>query len=145
LMTELPRERLALALNAVAAMDFMMGITKAYVSERKAFGQQIAKFQNTRFKMAKLQTQLRLNRALMKECLELFAEGKLDAATASMAKFSASEAQCHMADKCLQLFGGYGYMKEYPIARAYADARIQKIYGGTSEIMLELVARDLFS
>ena len=145
LMTELPRERLALALNAVAAMDFMMGITKEYVSERKAFGQQIAEFQNTRFKMAKLQTQLKLNRAFMKECLKLFAEGKLDAATASMAKFSASEAQCHMADECLQLFGGYGYMKEYPIARAYADARIQKIYGGTSEIMLELVARDLFS
>lgn len=145
LMTELPRERLALAMNAVAAMDFMMDITKEYVTERKAFGKQISEFQNTRFKMAKLQTELRLNRAFMKECMELFSNNMLDAATASMAKVSASEAQCHMADECLQLFGGYGYMKEYPISRAYADARIQKIYGGTSEIMLELIARDLFS
>ncbi|MEC8152764.1 MAG: acyl-CoA dehydrogenase family protein [Pseudomonadota bacterium] len=145
LMTELPRERLALAMSAVAAMEYMMDITKKYVSERKAFGKELSTFQNTRFKMAKLQTELRLNKAFIKECVELFAEGKLDAATASMAKVAATEAQCKMADECLQLFGGYGYMKEYPISRAFADARIQKIYGGTSEIMLELVARDLFN
>ncbi len=145
LMTELPRERLALAMSAVAAMDYMMDITKKYVSERKAFGKELSTFQNTRFKMAKLQTELRLNKAFIRECVGLFAEGKLDAATASMAKVAATEAQCKMADECLQLFGGYGYMKEYPISRAFADARIQKIYGGTSEIMLELVARDLFS
>ena len=145
LMTELPRERLALAMSAVAAMEYMMDITKKYVSERKAFGKELSTFQNTRFKMAKLQTELRLNKAFIKECVGLFAEGKLDAATASMAKVAATEAQCKMADECLQLFGGYGYMKEYPISRAFADARIQKIYGGTSEIMLELVARDLFN
>lgn len=145
LMTELPRERLALAMSAVAAMEYMMDITKKYVSERKAFGKELSAFQNTRFKMAKLQTELRLNKAFIKECVGLFAEGKLDAATASMAKVAATEAQCKMADECLQLFGGYGYMKEYPISRAFADARIQKIYGGTSEIMLELVARDLFN
>ena len=145
LMTELPRERLALAMSAVAAMEYMMDITKKYVSERKAFGKELSIFQNTRFKMAKLQTELRLNKAFIKECVGLFAEGKLDAATASMAKVAATEAQCKMADECLQLFGGYGYMKEYPISRAFADARIQKIYGGTSEIMLELVARDLFN
>tara|TARA_B100000927_G_scaffold281919_1_gene267974 strand:- start:34713 stop:35867 length:1155 start_codon:yes stop_codon:yes gene_type:complete len=145
LMTELPRERLALAMSAVAAMEYMMDITKKYVSERKAFGKELSTFQNTRFKMAKLQTELRLNKAFIRECVGLFAEGKLDAATASMAKVAATEAQCKMADECLQLFGGYGYMKEYPISRAFADARIQKIYGGTSEIMLELVARDLFN
>ena len=145
LMTELPRERLALAMSAVAAMEYMMDITKKYVSERKAFGKELSTFQNTRFKMAKLQTELRLNKAFIKECVGLFTEGKLKAATASMAKVAATEAQCKMADECLQLFGGYGYMKEYPISRAFADARIQKIYGGTSEIMLELVARDLFN
>lgn len=145
LMTELPRERLALAMSAVAAMEYMMDITKKYVSERKAFGKELSTFQNTRFKMAKLQTELRLNKAFIKECVGLFTKGKLDAATASMAKVAATEAQCKMADECLQLFGGYGYMKEYPISRAFADARIQKIYGGTSEIMLELVARDLFN
>lgn len=143
LMTELPRERLALAMNAVAAMEFMMEITKNYVKERMAFGKSISNFQNTRFKLAKLQTELRLNKALINECMDLFLQGKLDASTASMIKYSSTEAQCRMADECLQFFGGYGYMKEYPISKAFADARIQKIYGGTSEIMLELVARDL--
>ena len=142
-MTELPRERLALAMNAVAAMEFMMEITKNYVKERMAFGKSISNFQNTRFKLAKLQTELRLNKALINECMDLFLQGKLDASTASMIKYSSTEAQCRMADECLQFFGGYGYMKEYPISKAFADARIQKIYGGTSEIMLELVARDL--
>ena len=143
LMTELPRERLSLAVGAVAAMDGALGWTVDYVKERQAFGAPLSKLQNTRFKLAEMQTEYRLNRAFINECIELFNRGELDAATASMAKFSATEAQCRVVDGCLQLFGGYGYMTEYPIARAYADARVQRIYGGTSEIMRELIARSL--
>jgi alkylation response protein AidB-like acyl-CoA dehydrogenase len=143
LMTELPRERLSLAAGAVAAMEGAIGWTVDYVKEREAFGAPLAKLQNTRFKLAEMQTEFRLNRAFIQECIDLFNRGELDAATASMAKFSSTEAQCRVVDGCLQMFGGYGYMTEYPIARAYADARIQRIYGGTSEIMRELIARDL--
>jgi len=143
LMTELPRERLALAVGAVAAMEGALEWTVEYVKERQAFGAPLSKLQNTRFKLAEMQTEYRLNRAFINECNELFSRGELDAATASMAKFSSTEAQCRVVDGCLQMFGGYGYMTEYPIARAYADARIQRIYGGTSEIMRELIARDL--
>ena len=138
LKTELPRERLSLAVGAVAAMDGALGWTVDYVKERQAFGAPLSKLQNTRFKLAEMQTEYRLNRAFINECIDLFNRGELDAATASMAKFSATEAQCRVVDGCLQLFGGYGYMTEYPIARAYADARVQRIYGGTSEIMREV-------
>ncbi len=141
LMTELPRERLGLAVGAVAAMEGALAMTADYVNERQAFGAPLSKLQNTRFRMADMQTEYRLNRAFINECIESFNTGSLDAATASMAKFASTEAQCRVVDGCLQLFGGYGYMREYPISRMYADARVQRIYGGTSEIMRELIAR----
>jgi alkylation response protein AidB-like acyl-CoA dehydrogenase len=145
LMEELPRERLALAVNAVAAIRGMLDITSNYAQEREAFGKPISQFQHLRFKFAEMETKYRLNSAFIKECLNLFQINSLDTGTASMAKLASTEAQCEIADTCLQMFGGYGYMKEYPISRAFADARIQKIYGGTSEIMLELISRDSFS
>lgn len=141
LMTELPRERLALAVGAVGAMEGALAMTADYVNQRKAFGAPLSQLQNTRFRIADMQTEYRLNRAFINECIDTFNAGTLDAATASMAKFASTEAQCRVVDGCLQLFGGYGYMKEYPISRAYADARVQRIYGGTSEIMRELIAR----
>ena len=141
LMKELPRERLALGVGAVGATEGVLDMTREYVNERKAFGAPLSKLQNTRFEIAKMYSEFRLNRALMNECIDLFNRGELDAATASMIKYTTTEAQCSIVDGCLQLFGGYGYMKEYPISRAYVDARIQRIYGGTSEIMRELVAR----
>jgi acyl-CoA dehydrogenase len=143
MMRELPRERLVLALGGVGAMQGALEWTKDYVLEREAFGQPVAKFQNTRFRMAEMTTQYRLNRAFMNECIASFMAGELDAPTASMAKLAATEAQCEVIDGCLQLFGGYGYMREYPIARAFADARVQRIYGGTSEIMKELISRQI--
>jgi acyl-CoA dehydrogenase len=142
LMQELPRERLALAVGAVAAMEAALAMTVDYVKERQAFGAPLSQLQNTRFKIAEMQTEYRLNNAFVNECVARLEAGTLDAATASMAKFATTEAQCRVVDGCLQLFGGYGYMKEYPISRAYADARAQRIYGGSSEIMRELVARD---
>jgi acyl-CoA dehydrogenase len=141
-MQELPRERLALAVGAVAAMEAALAMTVDYVKERQAFGAPLSQLQNTRFKIAEMQTEYRLNNAFVNECVARLEAGTLDAATASMAKFATTEAQCRVVDGCLQLFGGYGYMKEYPISRAYADARAQRIYGGSSEIMRELVARD---
>ncbi|MDG0979291.1 MAG: acyl-CoA dehydrogenase family protein [Halieaceae bacterium] len=141
LMKELPRERLALGVGAVGATEGVLDMTRDYVNERKVFGAPLSKLQNTRFEIAKMYSEFRLNRALMNECIDLFNRGELDAATASMIKYTTTEAQCSIVDGCLQLFGGYGYMKEYPISRAYVDARIQRIYGGTSEIMRELVAR----
>ena len=143
LMQELPRERLALAVGAVAAMEGALSMTVDYVKQREAFGAPLSKLQNTRFKMAEMQTEYRLNNAFVNECIDKYNAGELDAATASMAKYATTEAQCRVVDGCLQMFGGYGYMREYPISRAYADARIQRIYGGTSEIMQELVARDV--
>lgn len=144
LMKELPRERLTLAIGAQAAMEGALDLTVTYVTERKAFGQPISGFQNTRFKMAEMATEVRVNRAFVNECLTLFAKGELDTETASMAKLSCSEAQGRIIDDCLQLFGGYGFMTEYPIGRAFVDARIQRIYGGTSEIMKEIISRGIF-
>jgi alkylation response protein AidB-like acyl-CoA dehydrogenase len=143
LMTELPRERLGLAVGAVAAMEGALRMTADYVNERQAFGAALSKLQNTRFRVADMQTEYRLNRAFINECIDKYGRGELDAATASMAKFASTEAQCRVVDGCLQLFGGYGYMREYPISRMYADARVQRIYGGTSEIMRELIARSV--
>lgn len=143
LMTELPRERLALAAGAVGAMEGALAMTVDYVRQRQAFKTPLSKMQHTRFKMAEMQTEYRLNKAFVDECIVKFNIGELDAATASMAKFAATEAQCRVVDGCLQMFGGYGYMKEYPISRAYADARVQRIYGGTSEIMREVIAREV--
>jgi len=143
LMNQLPWERLAIGIGALGHMDFALTQTLEYVKERKAFGKTIFEFQNTRFKLAEQKTKLEVTRAFINQCIELQRDGQLDATTASMAKWWSSQMQCEVVDECLQLFGGYGYMLEYPIARAYADARVQKIYGGTNEIMKELIARSL--
>jgi alkylation response protein AidB-like acyl-CoA dehydrogenase len=143
LMQELPQERLIIGLQAVGAMEAALQWTIDYTRDRKAFGQPIASFQNTRFKLAELKTEIQVARVFTDRCLELHLEGKLDVVTAAMNKWWTSDMQCRVMDECVQLFGGYGFMWEYPIARAYADARIQKIYGGTNEIMKELISRSL--
>ncbi len=143
LMNQLPRERLILAVGAIAAAEAAMHHTLAYVRERKAFGKTLFEFQNTRFKLAERQTELTIGRVFIDHCIQKLIDGQLDAATASMAKWWSTQKQCEIVDECLQFFGGYGYMTEYPIARMYQDARVQKIYGGTNEIMKELIARTL--
>jgi alkylation response protein AidB-like acyl-CoA dehydrogenase len=141
LMEQLPWERLQIAIQAVAAAQSAIGWTVAYVKERKVFGQSVASFQNTRFTLAELQTQVQIARVFVDKCTELLMQDKLDTATASMAKYWCSDLQCKVMDECVQLFGGYGFMWEYPITRAYADARVQRIYGGTNEIMKEVITR----
>src|SRR5690349_2557272 len=141
LVDELPRERLTLSLSAVGAADGMIAMTVDYVRNRKAFGTNVASFQNTRFKLAEMKTELEVTRAFVKHCAALYAQKKLDVPTAAMVKLASTEMQFRIADGCLQLFGGYGYMTEYPISRHFADARVQRIYGGTSEIMKEVIAR----
>lgn len=143
LMQELAQERLSVAVVAMAAAEAAISWTRDYVKEREAFGRPLAKFQNTRFKLAEVSTQLQVGRAFVDRCLELHLDKKLDIPTAAMAKLWATEAQFEITDVCMQLFGGYGYMTEYPIARAWADARVQKIYAGTSEIMKEIIARSI--
>ena len=143
LMNQLPRERMLVAIGAVAIMEAALGWTVEYTRERKAFGKTIADFQNTRFKLAEVKTEITVARTFLDRCLEEFLEGKLDTTTAAMAKWWLTELEGRVLDTCLQLFGGYGYMVEYPIARAYADARVHRIYAGTTEIMKELVARSL--
>jgi acyl-CoA dehydrogenase len=143
LMGELQRERLALSIGAVSAAEGVLAETVAYVKERKAFGSTIATFQNTKFRLAETATDIRVLRAFVEECKGAFLKGELDVPTASMAKVATTEMQGRVADTCLQLFGGYGYMKEYGVSRAFVDARVQRIYGGTSEIMKELISRDL--
>lgn len=143
LMNELPRERLILAIGAVGACEGMLERTVEYVQERKAFGMSVAQFQNTRFKLADLKAQVEINKAYIAQCTDQYDVGQLSTVNASIAKLTTTELQGKVADDCLQLFGGYGYMKEYPISRDYVDARIQRIYGGTSEIMKEIIARDL--
>jgi len=143
LVDELPRERLTLALGAIGAVDGMLAMTVDYVRNRKAFGQTVSQFQNTRFKLAEMKTDLEVHRAFVKHCAELYAKRKLDVPTAAMVKLATTEMQFRIADACLQLFGGYGYMSEYPISRHFADARVQRIYGGTSEIMKEVIARSI--
>ena len=132
-----------IAVSAAAAAEAAYGWTLAYVRERRAFGQAVAEFQNTRFTMAELKTEIAIGRTFVDRCLGLMLRGELDATTASMAKYWCSEMQGRVVDACLQLHGGYGFMAEYPIARAYVDARAQRIDGGTNEIMKELIARDL--
>ena len=143
LVDELPRERLTLALSAIGACDGMLAMTVDYVRNRKAFGQNIGAFQNTRFKLAEIKTELEVHRAFVQHCARLYADRKLDVPTAAMVKLATTEMQFRVADSCLQLFGGYGYMTEYPISRHFADARVQRIYGGTSEIMKEVIARSV--
>lgn len=143
LMKQLPWERLLIAIQALGAIDFALEQTIAYTQERKAFGQRVMDFQNTRFKLAECKTKAEVLRSFVNDCIAQLIAGTLDAPTASMAKYWGSEVQNEIMHECLQLFGGYGYMTEYPIARLYADARVQMIYGGTNEIMKELIARSI--
>nr|WP_315847543.1 acyl-CoA dehydrogenase family protein [uncultured Rhodoferax sp.] len=143
LMEQLPWERLQIAIGAVAASQAAIDWTVDYVKERKVFGAPVASFQNTRFTLAELQTQVQVARVFVDKCCELIGQDKLDTATASMAKYWTTDLQCKVMDECVQLFGGYGYMWEYPITRAYADARVQRIYGGTNEIMKEVITRSM--
>ncbi|APE50307.1 acyl-CoA dehydrogenase [Delftia sp. HK171] len=143
LMGDLPYERLIIGLAALACMEGAYEATLAYVRERRAFGQAIADMQNTRFKLAEVATTLTVGRAFIDRCVEQLVAGTLDTATASMAKLWGSEAQGRVLDELVQLHGGYGYMNEYMVTRMYADARVQRIYGGTSEIMKEVISRVL--
>ena len=143
LMGQLPWERLQIAIGAVAAAQAAIDWTVQYVKDRKAFGSTVAAFQNTRYTLAELQTEVQVARVFVDKCCELVCDDKLDSATASMAKYWCSDLQCKVIDECVQLHGGYGYMWEYPITRAYADARVQRIYGGTNEIMKELISRQM--
>ena len=145
LMGELQRERLSLAIGAVAAAEGVLAQTIAYVKERQAFGAPLAALQNTKFKLAEAATDIRVHRAFVDECKSLLMSGELDVATASMAKVATTEMQGRVADSCLQLHGGYGFMREYGVSRAFVDARVQRIYGGTSEIMKELISRSLLA
>lgn len=143
LMEQLPQERLIIAAGACAAMETALRLTSEYVKERKAFGKRILDFQNTQFKLAECYTEAKIARVFVDDCVSKLEQGKLDTATASMAKWWTAEKQCQIVDTCLQFFGGYGYMMEYPIAKMYADARVQKIYGGSNEIMKLLIAREI--
>jgi acyl-CoA dehydrogenase len=143
LMEQLPWERLQIAIGAVSAAQAAIDWTVTYVKDRKVFGQTVAAFQNTRYKLAEMQTEVQVARVFVDKCCELVAVDQLDTATASMAKYWCSDLQCKVMDECVQLFGGYGYMWEYPITRAYADARVQRIYGGTNEIMKEVISRGM--
>jgi alkylation response protein AidB-like acyl-CoA dehydrogenase len=143
LMQELPWERMQIAVGAVAGAQSALTRTIAYVKERKAFGQPIGNFQNTRFKLAELQTEVQIAQVFVDKCSELVNANQLDTATASMAKYWCTDLQCKVMDECVQLHGGYGYMWEYPVTRGFADARVQRIYGGTNEIMKEVISRKM--
>lgn len=143
LMEQLPQERLIIAVGAAATAEAAVRHAVAYAKEREAFGQDLLSFQNTRFVLAECAADALAARTLVDSCITRHVAGELDAAGASLAKFWCTDIQSKVVDRCLQIFGGYGYMMEYPIARMYAAARVQKIYGGTNEIMKELVARSL--
>ena len=142
-MRDLPYERALLALGGVAAMEYALAITTEYTRSRKLFGQALLEMQNTRFKLAEVKTQVHVARVFIDDCIRQLKDGTLDTVTASMAKLWITEAQCRVMDECLQFFGGYGYTTEYPISLLYVDARVQRIYGGASEVMKEIVARSL--
>jgi len=143
LMTNLAQERLGIAVGAIAVADAAVKWTLDYTKERKAFGQSISQFQNSKFLLAELATEVQIAQVYVDRCVELHCEAKLSAEQAAAAKYWCTELQNKVVDRCLQLHGGYGYMREYPIARAWADSRIQTIYGGTTEIMKEIVGRSL--
>lgn len=143
LMQELPQERLSVSLAAVSCAESILAQTIEYVKERKAFGKTIASFQNTQFKLAEMSSTVTMARVFIDKCLELHIDKELDSVTAAKLKLLTTDIQCDVVDECLQLHGGYGYMWEYPVARAYADARVQKIYAGTNEIMKLIIGRDL--
>ena len=143
LMEQLPWERLQIAITAISSAQAAIEWTIAYVKERKVFGQPVGNYQNTRYKLAEMQTEVQVAQVFLDKCTELLMVDKLDTATASMAKYWTTDLQCKVVDECVQLHGGYGYMWEYPIARAYVDARVQRIYGGTNEIMKEVISRSM--
>ena len=143
LMGDLPYERLTIALGGVAAMEGAYAETVRYTKERQAFGQKIAEFQNTRFKLAEIATQVHVARVFVDSCIERIVRGELDTETAAMAKWWITDTQQKVIDECVQLFGGYGYMNEYLVCRMFADSRVQRIYGGTNEIMKELISRSI--
>ena len=145
LMQDLPQERLSVAVSAVAACEGALQWTLDYTGQRKAFGKTISEFQNTKFKMAELKTEITIARVFVDRCLEMHIDGGLDVETAAMAKWWTTDLQGRVMDECLQLHGGYGFMWEYPITRAYADSRVQRIYAGTNEIMKDLISRKLWS
>jgi acyl-CoA dehydrogenase len=143
LMTELPQERLIVAVHAVAMIERALALTLDYVKQRKAFGKAILEFQNTQFELAECKSEATVGRVFLDHCIGRHIEGKLDTAAASMAKYWLTDLSGKIIDRCLQLFGGYGYMDEYPISRLYRDARVLRIYAGTNEIMKLLIARSL--
>jgi acyl-CoA dehydrogenase len=143
LMQELPQERLGVAVAAVACSESLIEQTVAYVKQRNAFGKTVASFQNTQFKLAELDAEVTQQRVFLDRCIELHIQGKLDTIAASKAKLLTTDLQCKVADECVQLHGGYGFMWEYPVARAWADSRVQRIYAGTNEIMKLIIGRDL--
>jgi acyl-CoA dehydrogenase len=143
-MSKLAEERLTIAVSAISVVESVLRWTIEYTKGRKAFGKTISDFQNTRFKVAELHAEAMAKRAFVDRCIELHLHKKLDAVTAAAAKMLCTELQCKAVDECLQFFGGYGYMLEYPIARCYIDSRIRRIAGGTSEIMREIIGRQLF-
>jgi len=143
MMGDLPYERLLIALGGVASMEGALEDTIKYVNERQIFGQPVASFQNTKFKLAEAATHTRVARVFVDRCIELLLKGELDTETAAMAKWWVTDMQQKVIDECQQLFGGYGYMNEYRICRMFADSRVQRIYGGTNEVMKELISRSL--
>lgn len=143
LMTELPYERTILGVCGVAAIERALRLTLEHARERKVFGQALIELQNTRFVLAEIKTEATIARIFIDRCIEDILAGRMDTVRASMAKYWISDLQCKIVDQCVQLFGGYGYMLEYPIAQMYVDARVQRIYGGANEIMKEIIARSL--
>ena len=143
LMSELPQERLNIAVQGVAVMEAALETTIEYVKDRKAFGKRIIDFQNTQFELAECKTIVHIAKTFTYDCADKHLRGELDTVTASMAKYWVTDKECEVIDRCLQLHGGYGFMNEYPIARMYRDSRVQRIYGGTNEIMKLLIARSL--
>ncbi|HMD48473.1 MAG TPA: acyl-CoA dehydrogenase family protein [Bryobacteraceae bacterium] len=143
MMEQLPYERLTVGVGAVAVTEQAVAITIKHAKERKAFGKSLVEFQNARFKLAECKTVARVGRVFLDDCIERLIAGELDTSTAAMAKYWLTDQQCQVVDECVQIHGGYGYMMEYPIARMWADSRVQRIYAGTNEIMKELIARSL--
>ena len=143
LMKELPQERLIVSVNAVAMMERALALTIDYVKQRDAFGKKVIDFQNTQFVLAECKSEATIARVFLDHCIERHVKGELDTVTASMAKYWHTDLVGKIVDRCLQLFGGYGYMDEYPISRMYRDARVMRIYAGTNEIMKLLIARSL--
>jgi acyl-CoA dehydrogenase len=143
LMSDLPRERLIVAVHAQAMMERALALTIDYVKQRKAFGKAIIEFQNSQFVLAECKSEVTIGRVFHDHCIERYLNGGLDTATASMAKYWLTEVQGKVIDRCLQLFGGYGYMEEYAISRLYRDARVMRIYAGSNEIMKVIIARSL--